>query len=137
MNLRKTTLTIIISLGLSAFAQNTFLITNDDPFRRPNSVSTYAIQGDGSLLRVGQFPTGGTGGGNSGDPSGGGIGFITTTRIAVTPDNKFVFATNAPDNTVSGFSVDANTGVLTLVPGSPFATGGNACQGMGLAASPD
>jgi Lactonase, 7-bladed beta-propeller len=124
-------------LGLNAFAQKTFLITNDDPFRRPNSVSTYAIQGDGSLLRVGQFPTGGMGGGNSGDPSGQGIGFITTTRIVVSPNNKFVFATNAPDNTVSGFSVDSSTGLLTLVSGSPFATGGNACQGMGLAVSPN
>ena len=134
---RKAVLLLFCFFSLSAFAQKTFLITNNDPFRRPNSVSTYAIQGDGSLLLVGQFPTGGTGGGNSGDPSGQGIGFITTTRIVVTSDGKFVFATNAPDNTVSGFSIDASTGLLTLIPGSPFATGGNACQGMGLASSPD
>ncbi|HLY99133.1 MAG TPA: beta-propeller fold lactonase family protein [Candidatus Angelobacter sp.] len=137
MNLRKVTVLAIMFLGFSAFAQKTFLITNDDPFRRPNSVSTYAIQSDGSLSRVGQFPTGGKGGGGSGDPSGQGIGFIATTRIVVTPDNKFVFAANAPDNTVSAFSVDAGTGELTLVAGSPFATHRNACQGMGLAVSPD
>ncbi|MFL6388946.1 MAG: lactonase family protein [Terriglobales bacterium] len=123
-------------MALNAFGQKAFLITNNDSFRRPNSVSPYAIQADGSLLRVGQFSTGGTGGGNSGDASGQGIGFITTTRIVVTPDNRFIFATNAPDNTVSGFSVDPNTGILTLIPGSPFPTGGNACQGMGLAVSP-
>jgi 6-phosphogluconolactonase (cycloisomerase 2 family) len=134
---RKIILPLFLLVSLSAFAQKTFLITNNDSFLRPNSVSTYAIQSDGSLLLVGQFPTGGNGGGNSGDPSGGGIGFISTTRIVVTPDNRFVFATNAPDNTVSGFSVDASTGLLTLVPGSPFPTGGNACQGMGLASSPD
>jgi hypothetical protein len=127
---------LLMFIALGAFGQKTLLITNNDSFRRPNSVSTYAIQADGSLLRVGQFATGGTGGGNSGDPSGQGIGFITTTRIVVTPDNRFVFATNAPDNTVSGFSVDPSTGILTLIPGSPFPTGGNACQGMGLAVSP-
>jgi 6-phosphogluconolactonase (cycloisomerase 2 family) len=127
---------LLMFMALNAFAQKAFLATNNDSFRRPNSVSTYAIQADGSLLRIGQFATGGTGGGNSGDPSGQGIGFITTTRIVVTPDNRFVFATNAPDNTVSGFSVDPNTGILTLIPGSPFPTGGNACQGMGLAVSP-
>ena len=137
MFVRKIILPLFLLVSLSAFAQKTFLITNNDPFRRPNSVSSYAIQADGSLLLVGQFPTGGNGGSGSGDPSGGGIGFIATTRIVVTPDNKFVFATNAPDNTVSGFSIDAATGLLTLVPGSPFPTGGNACQGMGLAASPD
>ena len=127
---------LLIAISLSAFGQKTFLITNDDPFRRANSVSTYAVQADGSLLKIGQFPTGGTGGGNSGDASGQGIGFITTTRIVVSADNRFVFATNAPDNTVSAFSVDSNTGILTLVPGSPFATGGDACQGMGLAVAP-
>lgn len=127
---------MLMFMALNAFGQKAFLITNNDSFRRPNSVSTYAIQADGSLLRVGQFATGGTGGGNSGDPSGQGIGFITTTRIVVTPDNHFIFATNAPDNTVSGFSVDPNTGILALIPGSPFPTSGNACQGMGLAVSP-
>lgn len=137
MTFRKAILLLFCVFSLSAFAQKAFLITNNDSFLRPNSVSTYAIQADGSLLLVGQFPTGGTGGGNSGDPSGQGIGFIPTTRIVVTPDNRFVFATNAPDNTVSGFSINPNSGQLTLVSGSPFATGGNACQGMGLAASPD
>ncbi len=134
---RKVVLLLVCLFSLNAFSQKTFLFTNDDPFRRPNSVSTYTVQSDGSLLLVGQFPTGGNGGGNSGDPSGQGLGFIPTTRIAVTPDNRFVFATNAPDNTVSGFSVDSTSGLLTLIPGSPFATGGNACQGMGLAVSPD
>jgi 6-phosphogluconolactonase (cycloisomerase 2 family) len=136
VNSHRRLLFLLVWFSLSAFGQKTFLITNDDPFRRPNSVSTYAIQADGSLLKIGQFPTGGTGGGNSGDPSGQGIGFIPTTRIVVSSDNRFVFATNAPDNTVSAFSVDSNTGILTLVPGSPFSTGGDACQGMGLAVSP-
>ncbi|HZI58493.1 MAG TPA: beta-propeller fold lactonase family protein [Verrucomicrobiae bacterium] len=128
---------LLMFLALNAFGQKAFLITNNDAFHRSNSVSTYAMQADGSLLQVGQFPTGGTGGGNSGDGSGQGIGFITTPRIVVTPDNRFVFATNAPDNTVSGFSIDPSTGTLTLIPGSPFPTGGNACQGMGLAVSPN
>src|ERR1051325_8614125 len=101
MNVFSKSMLLLMFAVLNAFGQKAFLVTNNDSFRRPNSVSTYAIQADGSLLRVGQFATGGTGGGNSGDPSGQGIGFITTTRIVVTPDNRFVFATNAPDNTVS------------------------------------
>jgi len=137
MNVCSKSMFLLMFLALNAFGQQAFLITNNDTFRRPNSVSTYAIQADGSLLRVGQFPTNGMGGGSSGDPSGQGIGFITTTRIVVTPDNRFVFATNAPDNTISGFSIDPSTGILTLIPGSPFPTGGNACQGMGLAVSPN
>ncbi|HEX7286832.1 MAG TPA: beta-propeller fold lactonase family protein [Candidatus Angelobacter sp.] len=137
MKARIACILFVLSATLSIAAQQTFLVTNDDPFRRPNSVSTYAIQSDGSLLLVGKFPSGGAGGSGTGDPSGQGIGSIATTRIVVSQDNKFVFATNAPDNTVSAFSLDSSTGLLTLVPGSPFATGGNACQGMGLAISPN
>jgi hypothetical protein len=67
---------LLCLFSLHAFSQKTFLITNDDPFRRPNSVSTYSVQSDGSLLLVGRFATGGNGGGNSGDPSGQGIGHL-------------------------------------------------------------
>jgi len=37
---------------------------------------------------------------------------------------QFVYVANVNDGTVSGFAVDNATGVLTPVPGSPFAAGG-------------
>ena len=43
--------------------------------------------------------------------------------IRVTPDGKFVVVANQGTSTVSVFSLDATTGALTEVPGSPFASG--------------
>ena len=48
------------------------------------------------------------------------FGFLATPLRA-----QFVYVTNFSDNTVSGYSIDRKTGVLTEVSGSPFATGGN------------
>ena len=47
--------------------------------------------------------------------------------------SRFVYANNDvyPSNTVSGFSSDSN-GVLTPIPGSPFATGGGGTSGGAL-----
>lgn len=40
----------------------------------------------------------------------------------VTPDNKFVYMTGAFTNKLYAYAVDANTGILTAVAGSPFTT---------------
>jgi len=42
--------------------------------------------------------------------------------IRVTPDGKFVVVANSVTSTVAVFSLDASTGALTEVPGSPFAS---------------
>ena len=125
------TLTLIVTLLFTSvlFAQNGFVYTNDDSFFAPNTVSVMAIQSNGSLTQVGKFLTGG--GGNAGN------GFDAVRRIIVSPDNRFVFASNGRSNDVSAFTVDKTTGTLSLVPGSPFSTGGNGCSGIGLAATPD
>ena len=39
--------------------------------------------------------------------------------MAVTPNSKFAYVANFFDGTVSGYSVDPKTGVLTQVPASP------------------
>lgn len=44
-----------------------------------------------------------------------------TAPVTYTP--KFAYAANSDDNTVSGYTIDAGTGVLTPVSGSPFGTG--------------
>ena len=42
-------------------------------------------------------------------------------RNAVTdPSTKFLYTANTGDGTISGFSIDSSTGMLTPVPGSPF-----------------
>lgn len=43
--------------------------------------------------------------------------------IRVTPDGKFVVVANQGSSNVAVFSLDATTGVLTEVPGSPFTSG--------------
>jgi 6-phosphogluconolactonase len=45
------------------------------------------------------------------------------TSIASDPRGRFIYVVNEWADTVSGFSVDAATGALTPVPGSPFAAG--------------
>jgi 6-phosphogluconolactonase len=47
------------------------------------------------------------------------------TSVAVNPAGSLLYVTNADakDNDVAGFSIDCDTGRLTAVPGSPFATG--------------
>jgi 6-phosphogluconolactonase len=36
---------------------------------------------------------------------------------------QFLYVSNQADDTVSAYSIDAKTGALTSIPGSPFATG--------------
>ncbi len=43
--------------------------------------------------------------------------------MAVTSKGNFLYATNSGDNTISGFAINAITGALSPVPGSPFAAG--------------
>ena len=67
------------------------------------------------------------------DPTTGVVGLVpgppTSTggdhpqAIRITPDGKFVVATNQGTNNVAVFSLDATTDLLTPVPGSPFAGG--------------
>src|SRR4051812_12579219 len=60
--------------------------------------------------------------------------FIALFTISIYAQGNFVYVNNgASHNSVSAFSVAAN-GALTQIPGSPFATGGNAA-GFGFFAS--
>lgn len=56
---------------------------------------------------------------------------VGTTAIKYSP--KFLYATNLTSNNLSAFSVDAASGVLTPIAGTPFATGANP---FGVAADP-
>jgi len=115
---------------LRVMAQGTFVYTNND--RTPNNISAFSASATGVLTPVpgAPFATGGNGAG------GGNFG---SNRITTAVVKNFLFAGNSGSNNVSAFSVDPVTGVLTPVPGSPFATGGvaGATAGMSLTATPD
>jgi 6-phosphogluconolactonase (cycloisomerase 2 family) len=107
----------------------TFVYTNND--RTPNSVSAFSVAANGSLSAVpgSPFLTGG---------SGAGGGFFAATRITTAVVKNVLYAANAGSNTVSAFSINPTTGVLTAIGGSPFATGGvGDGVGISLTATPD
>lgn len=115
---------------LTAMAQGTFVYTNNDQV--PNNISAFSAAANGTLSPVAgsPFATGGNG-------SGG--GFFAANRITTAIINNVLYAANTATNNVSAFSINPVTGVLTALPGSPFATGGIAgsSAGMSLTATPD
>ncbi len=63
----------------------------------------------------------------AGSPFSTGAGSVPT-AVTVHPTKNFVYATNSNNgqpSTIAGYQLDTTTGVLTPIPGSPFATGGN------------
>jgi len=75
----------------------------------------------GMIQGIVRQPNGGATGLQLGAPSS--SGGTSPQGIRVTPDGKFVVVANQGTSTVSVFSLDATTGALTEVPGSPFASG--------------
>ena len=43
--------------------------------------------------------------------------------VSASPDGKYVYVSDEPDDTIYGFSVNSSTGALTAVPGSPYNSG--------------
>ncbi|MCE9599412.1 MAG: beta-propeller fold lactonase family protein [Spirochaetia bacterium] len=70
-----------------------------------------------------------------------GIGIPATTPIppapVVTPDGRFLYValTQNGNNAVAGYAIDSSTGVLTAIPGHPFATTGDSVQQPAIHAS--
>jgi Lactonase, 7-bladed beta-propeller len=75
----------------------------------------------GEIQGIVRQPNGGATGLQLGSPSS--SGGTSPQGIRVTPDGKFVVVVNQGTNNVSVFSLNATTGALTEVPGSPFASG--------------
>jgi len=60
----------------------------------------------------------------SSPPPGGGTSHIFRFRIESTaPIQRFLYVANSSENTITGYSIDANTGSLVGLPGSPFMSG--------------
>ena len=123
----KITALLVLASGLDA--QSRFVYTNDD-ISAGNTVSGFSSDSTGVLTPIAgsPFSTGGTGGG------GGSLG---AARITVA-GGKFLYVSNGGSHNISAFAVNATTGVLTPVAGSPFSDGESAGLGdISLAASPD
>ena len=104
-------LMIILCVGI-LYAQGNFVYANND-VRGPNTVSAFSVNDEGMLKKVkgSPFLTGGTGSGE---------GFFAANRIVTSTTGGLVFVSNAASNDISVFSINPDTGRLTLVPGSPF-----------------
>jgi len=96
----------------------------------PNSVSAFSVDANGALTPIAGSPFASGG-------SGVGGGFFAANRATIGTAGKFLFAANEQTNNVSVFAIDPATGVLTLVPGSPFLTGGASGSGISLGVTPD
>jgi len=92
--------------------------------RSSNNVSAFTIDAAGSLTPVAGSPF------RAGTDAVSGLGSIS---VVVDPSGKFVYVANlggfdlptANPGNVSAFTIEPSTGVLSAVPGSPFAAGTN------------
>lgn len=115
--------------SLDAKAQPNYVYTNNN-VGGLNSVGAFSVAANGVLTPVpgSPFLTGGFGAGG---------GLFASVRINVTIVGSFLYVTNDESNNISGFTIDPATGTLTLIPGSPFPTGGVGFNGISLAVTPD
>ncbi|MBE1489356.1 lactonase family protein [Plantactinospora soyae] len=82
-----------------------------------NSVVHYLRSPDGMITELGRIPTGGAGSGTfkpiSGQPSAPNA-FEGAASVILSPDRRFLFATNGGDNSVSSFRVSEDGGLALL-----------------------
>lgn len=119
-------LIMLVPAGLNA---QSFVYTNNDA-PGPTSVSAFSIGAGGTLSPVAgsPFATGG---------AGLGLGLFASNRITASVSGNLLYVSNCGTNNVSGFSINASTGVLTTIPGSPFATGGSCGSGIAVTTTPN
>ena len=88
------------------------------------SFSTPVASGGNYAVTVRTHPNGGSTercivAGGSGTVTNAAIGNVSVTCAA--PSARFIYVPNQASNDISAYSIDATTGALTAVPGSPFA----------------
>ncbi len=125
----------LLMIASAALAQNHFVYTDDNQRtgegNSVNTVSAFAVGANGSLSLISGSPflTGGAGGGHNIDPN--------ELAIATVPATSYLYAANDGSGTIAGFRINATTGALTTVPGSPFLADGIPGGDYSLAASPN
>jgi 6-phosphogluconolactonase len=81
-----------------------------------NTMGTWAYTIDASTGALSEI---------SGSPFAESATYTPPSAVAVHPGGKFLYATNLTGDTVTGFEIDATSGALSPVAGSPFAAGMN------------
>jgi 6-phosphogluconolactonase (cycloisomerase 2 family) len=123
-------LLVAVLSPLAAQAQGNYVYVNNQT--AANSVSAYSVSATGALTQLSgsPFATGGV---------GANVVCYGLNRITLSPINNLVFVANTGDRTITSFSVNPASGILTRVAGSPFPTllTLDSCQGLSLAATPD
>jgi 6-phosphogluconolactonase (cycloisomerase 2 family) len=97
----------------AAFVARDYAFTANFAVSAPGAVAVFAID-----------PASGAPAAVPGSPFAAETGTTGTIDVAVDPQCKFVYAANLFSPNISGYKVDAITGTLTSVAGSPFQTGG-------------
>ena len=118
-------------MGMNGRSGHLYMQTNEVK----NAVIHYHRSANGALTEVERVPTGGAGSGTYKPISGeknAPNSFEGAGSVILTPDRKFLFATNGGDNSVSSFSV-GNEGRLKLIDTKP--TGNAVKQKSGTAKS--
>jgi WD40 repeat protein len=112
-------------LPATARAQQ-FIYTNNNNYDTGNTTTALQVAGAG-LTVINTYSTGGA-------SAGGGYFAETSVAGAHTASNTCLFVSNGGDSTISAFTVNTGTGVLTPVTGSPFSAGvsGDQQYGIGL-----
>ena len=96
-------------------------VCTNNPNANKNAILAYHRENDGSLTLLASYATEGTGVGNPGQI----IGPNDADRdLIVSADKKFLYCVNPGSDTIAVFRIDTD-GLLTKVPGSPFACGGS------------
>ncbi|MGH3805551.1 MAG: lactonase family protein [Pseudonocardiaceae bacterium] len=85
-----------------------------------NSVTVFNRAADGGLTRIGTFPTGGLGAGNSIVALASADPLISQGSLTISADHRFLFAVNAGSNEVSSLAIQGTT----LVPVDRIPSGG-------------
>jgi 6-phosphogluconolactonase (cycloisomerase 2 family) len=128
-NVREVWFSPLLLLLVLANAYSQVVYTNNNT-PGANTVSALRVGASGELIHIqgSPFLTGGQAG------SG---GFFGTQSAEVCLLGSLLFVGNNISNDISGFIVNEEFGTAALVPGSPFATGGNGDLGIQLACTPD
>jgi uncharacterized protein (TIGR03437 family) len=125
-------LLLVASVVPSLLAQS-FVYTNDSV--GVNTVSGWSVDTTGKLTLLAGSPFATKG--NAGNVALFDDMDFTATRIVASKAANLLFVSNDSDGSISVFNVNASTGTLTLVNGSPFQALGACNTGYSLAVTPD
>ena len=114
---------LVILFMIDLHAQS--FVYTDNNTQGINTVTAFSVAANGALTNIGTFATGG---GGSGD------GFFASNRARTCTVGNRLYVTNDSivSQSVSGFDINPTTGALSLISGSPFATGGIAGPAFGI-----